>query len=269
MFKVKKLPFLYGYRGGMLLSAEHNYGRNMMKPSYQDALAYYGVNGAHPGGLSLTKYLLEQEKINNHTMILDAGCGTGQTSSYIKKNYPCMVTSIDQHPLMIQRAKNRFQKENLSIHLVQGRLENLPFVDHTFDLILVESVLIFTKRKDSLSELNRVLKPNGVLLAIEMTAQRPLSPTEQHNMCAVYGIDKVLTEKEWIHSIREAGFLKVDIKVAHSVFSHLSVSDEIEDEGVEMNIPKNMDLENKLMEHSHILFAYGHIIGYRVYRAIV
>ena len=30
-----------------------------MKPTYQDALAYFGVSGAHPGGLTLTKFLLE------------------------------------------------------------------------------------------------------------------------------------------------------------------------------------------------------------------
>lgn len=56
-----------------------------MKPTYQDALAYFGVSGAHPGGLTLTKFLLEQEKITSHTTLLDGGCGTGQTSAYIKR----------------------------------------------------------------------------------------------------------------------------------------------------------------------------------------
>ncbi|WP_445488985.1 class I SAM-dependent methyltransferase [Niallia sp. 03133] len=239
-----------------------------MKPTYQDALAYYGVNGAHPGGLALTKTLLEQELITAATKILDAGCGTGQTSAYIKKNYPCHVTSIDYHPTMIKRAMSRFKKEQLSISLFQGSLEKLPFADNSFDIILVESVLIFTNWKKSLSELKRVLRPNGVLLASEMTSERKLSPNEQYNMSSVYGIEKVLTEQEWINDIQEAGFTSVEVKVSHSVFSHLLNAPEIDEEGLDLNVPGNADMENKLMEHSHILYAYGNIVGYRVYRAI-
>ncbi|PKG22546.1 class I SAM-dependent methyltransferase [Niallia nealsonii] len=239
-----------------------------MKPSYQDALAYFGVNGAHPGGLSLTKALLEREQISNATHLLDAGCGTGQTSAFIKKNYPCHVTSIDYHPTMVKRAMDRFQKEQLSIHLLQGSLENLPFPPNSFDIILVESVLIFTNNKKTLKELQRVLRPNGVLLALEMTAERVLSPLEQNNMCSVYGINQVLTEQEWVAAMKEAGFKSVEIKLAHSVFSHMLSTPEVEEEEMDRNVPHNMEMEQKLMEHSFILYTYGNIIGYRVYRAI-
>lgn len=239
-----------------------------MKPSYQDALAYFGVNGAHPGGLLLTKALLEKEQLSSGTQLLDAGCGTGQTSAFIKKNYPCQLTSIDYHPTMVKRAMSRFQKEQLSIHLLQGSLENLPFSANSFDIILVESVLIFTNSQKALQELQRVLKPNGVLLALEMTAERILTPFEQSNMCSVYGINKVLTEQEWVANMKEAGFRKVEIKLAHSVFSHMLSTPEIEEEEMDQNVPHNMEMEQKLMEHSFILYTYGNIIGYRVYRAI-
>ncbi|HWJ77083.1 MAG TPA: class I SAM-dependent methyltransferase [Niallia sp.] len=238
-----------------------------MKPSYQDALAYYGVSGAHPGGLTLTKYLLEQENVTKQTSILDGGCGTGQTSAFIKKHYPCSVTSIDYHPTMVERAKRRFTKENLSIQLVQGSLENLPFPSNSFDIVLVESVLIFTNSSNSLREINRVLKPNGVLLSLEMTAERPLNEIEQKNMCDVYGIERVYTENEWIALMKSAGFSHVEVKLAHSVFSHMLTGMETEEEGIDTSVPANTALEGKLMEHSHILYTYGNIIGYRVYRA--
>ncbi|WP_193224504.1 class I SAM-dependent methyltransferase [Bacillus sp. B1-b2] len=239
-----------------------------MKPSYQDALAYYGISGAHPGGLTLTKFLLEQESITHQTAILDGGCGTGQTSAFIKKHYPCSVTSIDYHPTMVERARNRFTNENLPITLVQGSLEKIPFPSNSFDLVLVESVLIFTNCQHSLREINRVLKPNGVLLTLEMTAEQPLSHVEQKNMCEVYGIDRVYTEKEWVNQMKHAGFSQVEVKMAHSVFSHMLAGLEGEEEGMDTTVPVNLDLEGKLMEHSHILYTYGNIIGYRVYRAV-
>ncbi|MEK4669505.1 class I SAM-dependent methyltransferase [Niallia sp. FSL R7-0271] len=239
----------------------------MMKPSYQDALAYYGVNGAHPGGLSLTKYLLQQERITSTTQLLDAGCGTGQTSAFIKKHYPCSVTSIDLHPTMIKRAAIRFQRENLPIRLLEGSVEKLPFPDGSFDIILVESVLIFTDIHRSLSELKRVLKPNGVVLALEMTSERDLTPAEQGNMRAVYGIDRVYTEGEWVRSLVNAGFTNVDIKLSHTVFSHMYANMEAEEEEMDFTVSRNMEMENKLSEHAQILYTYGNFIGYRVYRA--
>ncbi|CAI9396308.1 MULTISPECIES: class I SAM-dependent methyltransferase [Bacillaceae] len=238
-----------------------------MKPTYQDALAYFGVSGAHPGGLTLTKFLLEQEKITEETTLLDGGCGTGQTAAYIKKNYPCSVTGIDYHPTMVKRANKRFEKEHISIQLVQGSLEKMPFPSDSFDIILVESVLIFTNCKNSLAEIKRVLKPGGVLLLVEMTAERALYAMEHQNMCEVYGIEKVYTEKEWINLMKEAGFPKVEVTLGHSVFSHMMTGMEPEDEAIDTSVPVNMQLEGKLMDHSYILYTYGNIIGYRVYRA--
>lgn len=240
-----------------------------MKPSYQDALAYFGVSGAHPGGLTLTKYLLEQEHITHQTALLDGGCGTGQTSAFIKKNYPCSVTSIDYHPTMVKRANTRFTQENLPITLVQGSLENIPFPSNSFDIVLVESVLIFTNCQHSLREINRVLKPNGVLLMLEMTAERQLSNVEQQNMCDVYGIERVYTENEWVNLMKDAGFPQIEVKLAHSVFSHMLAGIEAEEEAIDTSVPVNIALEGKLMEHSHILYTYGNIIGYRVYRASI
>ncbi|WP_031537700.1 class I SAM-dependent methyltransferase [Bacillus sp. MB2021] len=240
-----------------------------MKPTYQDALAYFGVSGAHPGGLTLTKFLLEQEKITEETTLLDGGCGTGQTAAYIKKNYPCSVTGIDYHPTMVKRANKRFEKERISIQLVQGSLEKMPFPSDSFDIILVESVLIFTNCKNSLAEIKRVLKPGGVLLLVEMTAERALYAMEHQNMCEVYGIEKVYTEKEWINLMKEAGFPKVEVTLGHSVFSHMMTGMEPEDEAIDTSVPVNMQLEGKLMDHSYILYTYGNIIGYRVYRAIL
>ncbi len=240
-----------------------------MKPSYQDALAYYGVNGAHPGGLSLTKYLLQQERVTAATNLLDAGCGTGQTSAFIKKHYPCSVTSIDLHPTMIQRAATRFQRENLPIRLLQGSIEKLPFLDGSFDIILVESVLIFTDIRSSLIELKRVLKPNGVVLALEMTSERELTPLEQDNMRTVYGIEKVFTEGEWVRNLINAGFANVEIKMSHTVFSHMFANMEEEDEEMDYTVTRNIEMEHKLSEHAQILYTYGNFIGYRVYRASI
>ena len=54
---------------------------------YLDFLSKFGVSGAHPGGIKLTKKIFENEKINKSSRILDVGCGTGQTADYLAARY--------------------------------------------------------------------------------------------------------------------------------------------------------------------------------------
>jgi ubiquinone/menaquinone biosynthesis C-methylase UbiE len=70
-------------------------------------LTSFGVGGAHPGGLKLTKNILSREYIDQKS-ILDVGCGTGQTSAYIAEKYQCAVTAIDNNTTMLEKAKKRF-----------------------------------------------------------------------------------------------------------------------------------------------------------------
>ncbi|MGI8385849.1 class I SAM-dependent methyltransferase [Robertmurraya sp. P23] len=151
----------------------------MMDKTYQQALAYYGIAGAHPGGHSLTKKMLKREHITKDTTVLDAGCGVGLTSSYVAKRFGAQVTGIDLLPEMVEKARERVTSQQLPVTVMQASLESLPFTDESFDLILAESVLTFTSVEKSLKELHRVLKNNGVILTIEMSGENSLTPNDR------------------------------------------------------------------------------------------
>ena len=80
---------------------------------YLDFLSKFGIGGAHPGGLNLTKKLFKEEDINSTSEILDVGCGTGQTAAYLAYRYGAKVTGIDVNPIMVVKAKRRIKKQNL------------------------------------------------------------------------------------------------------------------------------------------------------------
>ncbi|MEH7748468.1 class I SAM-dependent methyltransferase, partial [Neobacillus drentensis] len=157
--------------------------------TYFDFLAKFGVGGAHPGGIPLTKYILSNEDITNKSRILDAGCGTGQTAAFLYQHYFAKVVGVEINPIMIEKAKVRFQSMNLPIKLVQGSIEKLPFNDHTFDFILSESVLAFVNKPVAISEFFRVLKKGGRLIANEMTINSKLSPIEESEIMKIYALD--------------------------------------------------------------------------------
>lgn len=238
-----------------------------MKSSYEDALAYYGIGGAHPGGLNLTKKVLKKMLLSERTRVLDAGCGTGQTASYIVKEYSSKVTAIDVHPIMLQKAHHRFTLDRLPVKLHRASVELLPFKDESFDLVLSESVTAFTDKNKTLKEFLRVLKPAGSLLAIEMTAEKPLTEDEKHRILEVYGITRILTEKDWLKSIKDAGFANCRILSSQSVSDNLKslTAETVPELNPSQHIPAVLD--QILTEHYKLTTDLAKKLGYRVYEA--
>jgi ubiquinone/menaquinone biosynthesis C-methylase UbiE len=90
--------------------------------------------------------------------VLDIGCGTGNVSKFARK-YSEMVVGVD---ISIEALK--INKTRTGINAIQGDGLSLPFADNTFDAITCFSVLHhFLDDGSLLKELNRVLKPGGIL----------------------------------------------------------------------------------------------------------
>ncbi|MDN3018690.1 class I SAM-dependent methyltransferase [Paenibacillus sp. BSR1-1] len=227
--------------------------------TYFDFLAKFGVGGAHPGGIQLTKHLLSNESITKDSIILDAGCGTGQTAAYIFQQYKAKVFGLEINPIMIEKAKNRFQTMQLPIQVIQGSIESIPFEDETFDFIICESVLAFVDKPAALKEFYRVLKKGGRLIANEMTINQKLSPQDELEIKNFYALDSILLEEDWKRLLESTGFKKIKLKLKK--FSPI-----IGNQGAEFNFSKNFEPElfDILNQHGHIVLKYQDILSYRI-----
>ncbi|WP_335524157.1 class I SAM-dependent methyltransferase [Neobacillus drentensis] len=226
-------------------------------------MAIFGVGGAHPGGLQLTKELLSREKIDETTSILDAGCGTGQTSAYIAEQYRCKVTSLDCNKLMLDKARQRFLSLHSPIETQQGSTENLPFSEGIFDIILSESVISFTDVSLTIPEFKRVLKPNGVLLAIEMVLEKSLSEEELKTIVNFYGVSQILTENEWKTLFQRAKFKQVSVEKFN-----LQIDENNVQNATDFSLSENIDDEffEILEKHMHFTKVYKDVLGFRLFR---
>lgn len=218
---------------------------------YLDLLAEHGIEGAHPGGFALTRALLRREKIDHNTVVLDVGCGTGQTAAYLVKKYGCRVVAVDNNLKMLEKARQRFQKNGLEIRLCHADAMLLPFRPNSFDLVLAESVTIFTAINRSLKEYARVLKPTGTLIEIEMTAELPLTSEELKDVRTTYGIRQVPTQEEWAGMLRAAGFSNIQI---------------LRGRINPLQFPFCNNLGKDFSAHFHLIKRYHRKLGYRVYR---
>jgi SAM-dependent methyltransferase len=233
-----------------------------MTYSYTDLLAIFGIGGAHPGGLPLTRAIFEELNIRKETVFLEVGCGTGQTTAHIKSKYDCQLYAIDNHPTMIRKAEKRLQSLDLHATIMKANAENLPFPDHLFDFVLSESVTAFTNISQSLPEYFRVLNDEGTLLLIEMTEIDNLGQNEEKELKHFYHLNEILSESEWMDAIKKSGFQTVDsLSIA---LDELLIQDT---DFTEFDVSENIDatLFDLLDLHEGLTEKYKDKVGFRVF----
>lgn len=230
-----------------------------MSNDYLDLLAQFGIGGAHPGGLPLTKKMFSELELSNVKDVLEIGCGTGQTAVYLHETYGWHVTGVDRHPVMVEKATSRLKNHMSEIEFLESDAENLDFSDECFDFILSESVLAFTDLTKSLVELSRVLKEEGFLLSIEMTADRDLSEEVLKEVRQLYGVGEVLNEEGWEDYFHKAGFTSVEVFYTPTGLEETAVSD----------LQPSKQLDEKLFDvwdqHTDWILKEDRPISYRVY----
>jgi ubiquinone/menaquinone biosynthesis C-methylase UbiE len=176
---------------------------------YHDIIAAIGEGAAHPGAFQGTMKFLEEISLSPGLRILEVGCGTGRTACLLAE-MGHDVTALDRSDSMLEKAKRRAQLQKLNVRYLKGDAQSLPFEDHEFDVVFVESVTLFVDPQTAIKEYNRVLRAGGQLLDREMyrSADHPrlLSVMRQ-----LYGSSDIPAMKEWKEMLRASGFRSVQI----------------------------------------------------------
>lgn len=108
----------------------------------------------------LKKYVRKEPKL-----ILDLGCGVGQTARSLALRYPsAKVCGIDSSEEAVAVAREHFKLPNLSF-LKGGIGGKLPFTDGAADVIVSVNALMYGEHQQkTAAEVFRVLNPDGVLI---------------------------------------------------------------------------------------------------------
>ena len=110
----------------------------------------------------LMKELVSAASIKINQRILDLGTGTGNLRYFLPSDVH--IIGIDNSSEALAYAKNKFP---YSENIKQSILETLPFRDNSFDRIITNNVLYTLNKGDwnkVVSELHRILKPNGIIV---------------------------------------------------------------------------------------------------------
>ena len=113
-------------------------------------------------------------ELNHESVLLDFGCGSGNNVEELYNlGYQAFGCDIDFDPVSNTRLKSMIEEG--IVRPIQSDPYVLPFKDNTFDLIYSHQVFEHVKNYSAtISEIARVLKPDGLCIHILPSRYRPI-----------------------------------------------------------------------------------------------
>ena len=121
--------------------------------------------------------------------ILDIATGTGDLAISLSKTSAKHIVGLDISDGMLEVGRKKISAKDLDekISMVIGDSENLPFEDNSFDAITVAfGVRNFETLEKGLSEIHRVLKPNGIFVILETSVPTKTPFKQGYNFYTKY-----------------------------------------------------------------------------------
>ena len=116
------------------------------------------------------KEIVEISKKIKPKKILDLATGTADIAIELSSIENCKIIAVDPSSKMLKIGERKIQKlnTNSNIFLEEGNAENLKYSDGIFDIVTIGyGVRNFTNLNNSLNEIYRVLKKDGLLIILE------------------------------------------------------------------------------------------------------
>lgn len=114
-------------------------------------------------------------RLDGSSRTLDVATGTAAVAIDLARRTGCAITGLDQSPEMLAAGRARVAAAGLDerVELVEGRAQQLPFPDGTFDAVSVTYLLRYVDDPAAqVRELVRVAKPGAPVASLEFYVPR-------------------------------------------------------------------------------------------------
>ncbi|MFA6574841.1 MAG: methyltransferase domain-containing protein [Nocardioides sp.] len=141
----------------------------------------------HPGGLRLTRRLLDTIEAGPGDRLVDVASGIGTTSLLAAQEYGADVDGVDLSAANVALASGAAQSLGLSgrARFHHGDAEALPLPDAAYDAVVCECALCtFPDKVTAAAEMARVLRPGGRVGLTDITADPRRLPPELTGIAA-------------------------------------------------------------------------------------
>jgi ubiquinone/menaquinone biosynthesis C-methylase UbiE len=147
-----------------------------------DILAWLLTHGRET---KFRRRIIELANLRGGESILDVGCGTGTlaiVAAGMHQGGRGPIVGVDASPEMVARARRKAADAGVDIAFEHAAAEALPFADASFDVCFSTLMLHHLPkpvRAQCLSEVRRILKPDGRFVAVDFGR-----PQRRHGLLA-------------------------------------------------------------------------------------
>ena len=122
---------------------------------------------------TIFRIALQEQDIDANTKVLDTACAVGGNARWMASLYGCQVygNDIDEEALTVARDLAEIEKITDLCTFVKAPVEDLPFEDEMFDMVVTTDVF-------DPPEVRRVLKPGGSFIAISLFEDPKITPLQ-------------------------------------------------------------------------------------------
>ena len=178
--------------------------------------------------------IAESSNLNPEHTILDLGCGTGQYSVALAKQFGAKIIGIDPLETNItfcnKRKENSVHKALLSFKT--GFAEAIPLSENTVDFIWFRDALSLVQHLSKcFEECRRVLRPGGKILIYSGMRKRQITPDDLEKICVPMGIPPASLEQSSIENAISANGFNIKLSTStndeHSPYRELVTPEDI------------------------------------------
>jgi ubiquinone/menaquinone biosynthesis C-methylase UbiE len=178
--------------------------------------------GRHAYLRGIVKKLQALSQLGSGKKILEIGCGNGVGTLLIQEFFQpseFIATEYDPRLVEIAQMKNRGSQ----VRVETGDATHLRFKDNEFDAVIGLSVIHHIPNwRECVKELQRVIKPNGLLIIKELSIETFESPFGRvARRWVEHPYDDMLRKAEFLKVLEQQGFKILDCR-PHSMLYFLS-----------------------------------------------
>lgn len=181
-------------------------GRNVarddrVRAQYAETADVSGYVTAHEGWRSQARYFHSRLYVVDQMLrtcpagdLLDVGCGPGVLVRHLLESRPgdFRITACDRSPAVIDAVAARAgQRDDLRLSVAS--IEDMPFPDASFDVVLATGVLEYVDARRAMREIARVIRPGGLVV---VTMLNPASPYRLFEWCVYWPATRALGRVE-------------------------------------------------------------------------
>lgn len=107
-------------------------------------------------------------------VVIDLACGSGELTEIICQNNPALVIGTELAPLTIKANRERFLTKFENVHFILDDAENSELPSNFADVIICSGMLHHVDLSKAIVEIERILKPDGKMFAIEALKHNPV-----------------------------------------------------------------------------------------------